>query len=152
MEPFKMYLTTEGWQNDWQKTRESCSRRTKELSDYVVNGNGFSSCNKERGSAKSFVLLLALAPIGAYVGSYIGQGAGSLTGNVIDFLPYVRDIAPRLAERTGLVQQVHDISKLNVDLYRTIGAISGFWFGMMLPLAGLFGSSKKPDDRRTRHF
>ena len=75
----------------------------------------------------------AAMPVCAYLGSYLGEGLGYVWGNIIDFVPYVRDVAPWLAERAGLINDAKTAVDLNENLYQATGAIGGFWGGLWLP-------------------
>ena len=54
------------------------------------------------------------------------------SGNIIDFIPAVNNVAPWLAERSGLVSG-SPVQDLNENLYQTTGALSGFYGGLFLP-------------------
>lgn len=90
---------------------------------------------KESGqNAIGCLLGVAAMPLCAIAGSYLGEGLGYLWGNLIDIIPYVNQVAPWMAERAGLINDVRSATNLNEDLYQTAGAISGFWGGLWLPL------------------
>lgn len=89
---------------------------------------------QRRGSTGVGCLLtLAAMPTCAYLGTYIGEGAGWLWGHLIDVIPLVRNLAPWCAERVGLIQNITNTTDLNVNLYQTTGAIGGFWSGLLIP-------------------
>lgn len=127
MEPIKSYFTKEGWKKDFQKTREDFTNlySSSKLDDLVRD---------ERGNvAVGALVATAAMPVCAYVGSYLGEGLGYVWGNIIDFIPLVNDVAPWLAERSGLINDAKTAVDLNENLYQTTGAISGFWGGLWLP-------------------
>ena len=127
MDPIKSYFTKEGWKKDFQKTREDFANmyKSSKLDDLVRN---------ESGDVAVAALVATVAmPVCAYVGSYVGEGLGWVGGNIIDFIPYVNDVAPWLIERSGLINDAKTAVDLNENLYQTTGAISGFWVGLWLP-------------------
>jgi len=131
MEPIAAYFTKEGWKNDLQKTREdmSISSKTDPLEQLV---------RKERGISEVGCLVLGVgvvvsAPFCAYFGSFLGEGLGYITGNIMEMIPYIKNIAPSLAERTGLIQDAATAVDVNENVYRIAGAISGFWGGLGFP-------------------
>jgi hypothetical protein len=88
----------------------------------------------EKEAAVGVVGIVVAMPICAYIGRYVGEGTGYIIGNVIDFIPVIKDVAPWIAEKTGLVSDVKNIADLNENLYQTTGAISGLYGGFWLPL------------------
>lgn len=85
---------------------------------------------KEKGSIMvGAVVAVASMPLFAYAGTYIGEGMGWLWGNIVDAIPYVRDVAPWCAKRAGLSPG----PEFNENLYQTSGAIGGFWGGLAFP-------------------
>jgi len=89
---------------------------------------------QKRGNALiGAVVATATMPVCAYLGSYLGEGAGYLWGNLIDVIPYINTVAPWLAERTGLITDAKNAVDLNENLYQTTGAIGGFWGGLFFP-------------------
>ncbi len=91
------------------------------------------SVRGEIGGIVAGAIDMAAMPVCAYFGSYIGEGIGYVRGNMIDFIPYVNDVAPWLAERAGLINNAENTTDLNENLYQTSGAIAGFWGGLLLP-------------------
>ena len=136
MEPIKSYFTKEGWKKDLQKTREDFSNvyKSNKLDDLVRGESG--------NVAVAALVVTAAMPVCAYAGSYVGEGLGWVWGNIVDFIPYVKDVAPWLAERSGLINDAKTAVDLNENLYQTTGAISGFWGGLWLPWRILAGASK----------
>ena len=137
MEQLNSYLTKEGWAKDWDQTKRDFRALTpaKELTDKLTGQSG--------SGPIEVVLAIAAMPVCAYLGSYVGEGFGYVWGNVVDFVPYVRDVAPWLAERTGLIKEGMDMSNLNENLYQTSGAVSGFWAGLGLPWRIMAGLNKE---------
>ena len=127
MEPIKSYFTKEGWKRDLQRTREDFSSvyKSSKLDDLVRDQSG--------NVAGATLIVIATMPVCAYVGSYVGEGLGYLGGNFIDFIPLVKDVAPWLAERAGLINDAKNAVDLNENLYQTTGAIAGFWGGLWFP-------------------
>lgn len=72
-------------------------------------------------------------PVCAVIGSYLGEGAGYLWGNLINIIPGINAIAPWMAERSGLISDAKNAANLNENLYQTTGAIGGFWYGLWFP-------------------
>ena len=136
MQTLENYLTVKGWEKDLLDTKEDFSNlfKSNHLTNIIKNEQGNTSL-----ATLGFV---ASMPVCAYIGSYIGEGMGWVGGNIIDFIPYIRDVAPWLAERTGLVHDTKNIANFNVDLYQTTGAIGGFWAGLFLPINILLRSYK----------
>ena len=109
-----------------KKTLKTYLNKSEKLPDLTENRN--------KGHVGLALLLgIASTPVCAYVGSYIGEGLGYVWGNIIDFIPLINDIAPWLAERTGLINNAKEAIDLNENLYQTTGAIGGFWGGLYLP-------------------
>ncbi|MBI5148924.1 hypothetical protein HZA33_04565 [Candidatus Pacearchaeota archaeon] len=81
----------------------------------------------------AMVLGIAAMPVGAYLGSWIGEGVGYVWGHVADFVPYLNHLAPWLAERCGDLG--HGLSRhaLNTEFYQVSGAVSGFMSGLFFP-------------------
>ncbi|MBI5065787.1 hypothetical protein HZA97_06120 [Candidatus Woesearchaeota archaeon] len=106
-----------------------------EKNEKPIELSGLENClRRESGNALlGLVVATAAMPVCAYLGSYAGEGLGWLWGNIVDFVPYVRDVAPWLAERTGLIQDAKNVVDLNENLYQTAGAVSGFWGGLWFP-------------------
>jgi hypothetical protein len=131
MEPIKSYLTKEGWKEDWNKTKADFSRKgkTDTLDAKVSNESG--------NAAIPIIIGVAAMPLCAYAGSYVGEGIGWLWGNFVDIIPYVSDVAPWLAERSGLIDDASKVVDLNENLYQTTGAIGGFWGGLTFPWKAL---------------
>lgn len=100
------------------------------LEDLIRDENGQSMV----GPLVAVTATIIATPVCAYLGSYVGEGIGYAWGNVVDFIPYVRDVAPWLAERTGLINDAKKVVDLNENLYQTSGAVAGFWGGLFLPL------------------
>ena len=88
--------------------------------------------------AVAALVATAAMPVCAYAGTYVGEGVGWVVGNIIDFIPYVNDVVPWLAERAGLISDAKNAVDLNENLYQTTGAISGFLGGLLLPWKILF--------------
>lgn len=129
MEPLKTYMAKEGWRQDWQKTKERWQPSRKEGLADLVN-----SPNPQSGNAAAGVILaIATMPVSALAFSYVGEGFGWLWGNIVDFIPYVNDVAPWCAERSGLVANAGTVADINENLYQTTGAVGGFWGGMAFP-------------------
>jgi hypothetical protein len=130
MEQLKEYLTKEGWNNDWNQTKQDFSK--------LYHNSGLEQLtNSQTGSSVVEVSALVVGSavamgVGAVAGSYIGGGLGYVWGSIVDFVPLVNDVAPWLAERTGLVEDAKSIVDLNENLYQTTGAVSGFWGGLWL--------------------
>ena len=131
MEPLRSYLTTKGWKKDWDKTQKDIEA----IMPLYPCSNGLTELvNKEQGNVPLGILVgLVTMPVCAYIGSYIGEGLGWLSGNIIDIIPLVNDVAPWMAERTGLIADAKNYPNLNEDLYQASGAVSGFWGGMFFP-------------------
>ncbi len=97
--------------------------------------------NAESGSTVAGMLLLPTSIATAVAGSYVGEGAGYVFGQLMDFLPYARDLAPWLAERSGLLTHVANQAGFNVDFYQATGALGGLVIGLAAP-AALYALSK----------
>lgn len=111
---------------------------TKNVNDDHKKGGLTSKLATIPKAQRGDVLVGAMAaviamPVCAYLGSYLGEGFGYLWGNLIDFIPYVNDVAPWLGQRAGLIQEGQSIVDLNENLYQTTGAIGGFWGGLWFP-------------------
>ena len=130
MESLGDYLTKEGWKQDLEKTKDDFSDlgKSSNLTDLVTNENG----SMDNGFIVFGAAIVAM-PVCAYGGSYVGEGFGWLLGNIVDFIPYARDVAPWLAERSGLINDTKEVVGLNENLYQTKGAIAGFWGGLLAP-------------------
>jgi len=90
--------------------------------------------NEEEGNMGITLLLGIVAmPVCAYLGSYLGEGVGWLTGNIVDVIPLANNVAPWIAERTGLIHDTQNVANLNENLYQTSGAVGGFWAGLCIP-------------------
>ncbi|MBI4163367.1 MAG: hypothetical protein HY512_00775 [Candidatus Aenigmarchaeota archaeon] len=90
--------------------------------------------SRQRGSGCSgFLVALAAMPVCAYAGSYLGEGIGYIFGNIVDLIPYARDVAPWVAERAGLISDAIYVVDFNENLYQTSGAAAGFWCGLWFP-------------------
>ena len=125
MEPFVAYGTKDGWRNDWYKTRASFQQKATDISDYVKS---------EKGSSPAGCLIaLALAPVGAVAFGYAGAGLGWAWGHLVDVVPLVRDAAPYIAQKTGLIKDAAEIANFNVEFYQASGAVTGFWSGFWFP-------------------
>ncbi|MBI2583981.1 MAG: hypothetical protein HYW25_04905 [Candidatus Aenigmarchaeota archaeon] len=90
MEQLRSYLSREGWIEDWRKTREDVRDEYRSVKRTFGNENG--SCGVILAAA------VVATPVCAYAGSYFGEGAGYVVGQIIDFLPGVNRVAPWLAE------------------------------------------------------
>lgn len=135
MESIDAYLTKEGWRNDLEKTMADC----QSLSQATKQGLS----PNQRGNLFAGILVAMVAtPVCAYVGSYLGEGIGYLWGNLMDVIPLAKDVAPWLAERSGLISDAKHAANLNEDLYQTSGAISGFYGGLFLPWKIIFAASR----------
>jgi hypothetical protein len=86
--------------------------------------------NEDGNVGVALLLGAATMPVCAYLGSYLGEGVGWLTGNIIDYIPLARNVAPWIGERTGLIQDAKTAIDLSENLYQTAGAVSGFWGGL----------------------
>lgn len=95
--------------------------------------------NERGGIIAPILIATAATPICGYIGSYLGEALGYVWGNFLDFIPYVRDIAPWLAERSGLINDSKPVIDLNENLYQTTGAIGGFYGGLTIPWTILIG-------------
>lgn len=96
------------------------------------------------GCSPGTVLMALIAtPLCAYGLSYLGQGLGYISGHIADFIPYVKDVAPMLAQRAGDLGEGLKNHDLNVQYYSTAGAISGFWGGFAFPWRLLLTGIKK---------
>lgn len=136
MESINSYLTPEGWKNDWGKTKKDLTNFSKSTRKNLVLN--------EKGNVGAGVLAAMIAtPISAYAFSYVGEGLGWVSGNIANVIPYVKDVVPWLAERSGLIQDSKNVADLNENLYQTSGAISGFYGGIFLPWRILADSLKK---------
>lgn len=76
-------------------------------------------------------------------GTYLGEGVGYVVGNIIDYIPLARDVAPWCAERAGLITDSKTAVDLNENLYQTSGAVGGFWEGLWFPWKLPAQSAKK---------
>lgn len=138
MEPLESYLTKEGWKKDLQITK-------KNLSSLI------SSCQrtdvvsiKRNGGQVPVGCLVALvtSPICALAGTYLGEGVGYVIGNMVDWIPFMRDVVPWCAERAGLVADSRHAVDLNENFYQTFVAFSGFYWGLLFPFKLLWGDNK----------
>lgn len=86
------------------------------------------------GLKKNLGCLIATAsiPVTAFAGMGIGIGAGYVIGNVIDYIPLLKEAAPVIAQYTGLIKETN-IPNLNEDLFQTAFGITGFLFGLRIP-------------------
>ena len=79
-------------------------------------------------------------PVCAFAGTYIGMGLGWVTGQIVDFIPLVNQVAPWIAERCGELGAGMSRHDMNVEYYQLSGAIGGFWGGIGVGVqAGLLG-------------
>tara|TARA_Y100000310_G_C20609720_1_gene777376 strand:+ start:463 stop:711 length:249 start_codon:yes stop_codon:yes gene_type:complete len=82
MEPLADYLTTDGWKNDIQQTRDDISNLfdSDRLTELVKDDSG-------NALLVGLVGLAVMVP-SAYVCSYIGEGLGWVGGNIINIIRY----------------------------------------------------------------
>ena len=111
---------------------ETQTKNDKALENLAASYNAQANnlLREKNGSASLACLGLLATPVIAYALSYVGEGFGWIGGHLVDIVPYARNVAPWLAERSGLVKDVQEITNFNVDFYQTCGAISGFWGGL----------------------
>ncbi|MBT5023339.1 hypothetical protein HOK51_11455 [Candidatus Woesearchaeota archaeon] len=118
--------------------KSGCTNLQKDLQggveSYTKKPYSIQSNNEAGFGALGLMCGIVLMPVCGYVGSYIGEGFGWLVGNCVDFIPYVQDVAPWIAERSGLIDSSELATDLNENLYQTSAGVAGFWGGFWAPL------------------
>lgn len=128
MESLSAYLSADGWKSDLKKTKEDFARMFRSKDNVSIDKIVAQRGQVDEGCLIGCTAAVIAMPFCALAGTYVGEFGGYVFGNIVNFIPLVRDVAPWCAERTGLMTDY-----ANEDVYQVGGAVSGFWGGLCFP-------------------
>ncbi|MEK6844594.1 MAG: hypothetical protein AABX83_04185 [Nanoarchaeota archaeon] len=81
---------------------------------------------------------IALMGAGAFAGALLGVGSGFVLGNIIDYIPLINKVAPKIAEYVGFQPDLN----MNENFYQLTCGVAGLYNGLGF-IPGLLNKSSK---------